>query len=247
MHPAVAISRIVANWFKSLLPINRVKKPLAELVGTFVLVFAGTGAIVVSDTFGSVSHVAIALTFGLAVTAMIYSVGDISGAHINPAVTIGFWVSRRLNGKQVLPYVVAQLTGAMIASLTLRVTFPEHSDLGATQPSGSWWQSFVFEFLLTAILMFVILRVSSGSKETGVMAGVAIGSTVAMEALFAGPVCGASMNPARSIAPALVSGTVGYLWIYIVATVAGAIFAVVINWALAPPDTELESAKVNKQ
>lgn len=230
-----------------MLPIKKLNKPLAELVGTFVLVFAGTGAIVVSDTFGSVSHVAIALTFGLAVTAMIYSVGDISGAHINPAVTIGFWVSRRLSGKHVLPYVLAQLTGAMLASVTLRITFPEHSNLGTTLPSGSWWQSFIFEFLLTAILMFVILRVSSGSKETGVMAGVAIGSTVAMEALFAGPVCGASMNPARSIAPALVSGTFHHLWIYILATIAGAIFAVVINWALAPPNTELESVAAVKQ
>ena len=116
-------------------------------------------------------------------------------------------MSRRLDGRQVLPYIVAQTLGAVLASLTLRVLFPEHVNLGATLPSGSWWQTFVFEFLLTAILMFVILRVASGSKETGIMAGVAIGSTVGLEAMFAGPVCGASMNPARSLAPAIVSGT----------------------------------------
>jgi MIP family channel proteins len=204
-------------------------KYMAELIGTFVLVFAGTGAIVVNDTFGSVSHVGIALTFGLVVTAMIYSIGEISGAHINPAVTIGFWIMRRLDGRQVLPYVVAQIIGAILASLTLRILFPDHANLGATLPSGPWWQTFVFEFLLTAILMFVVLRVATGSKETGVMAGVAIGATVALEALFAGPVCGASMNPARSFAPALVSGTLNHLWIYIVATIAGAAFAVVLN------------------
>jgi len=222
-------------------------KYLAELTGTFVLVFAGTGAIVVNDTLGSVSHVGIALTFGLVVTAMIYAIGEISGAHINPAVTIGFWVSSRLEGKQVLPYIVAQTLGAILASLTLRILFPEHASLGATLPSGLWWQSFVFEFLLTAILMFVILRVASGSKETGIMAGVAIGSTVALEAMFAGPVCGASMNPARSLAPALVSGTVQHLWIYILATVAGAVFAVGINRGVAPPDQKSDSSKVNDQ
>lgn len=223
-----------------------INKYAAELVGTFVLVFAGTGAIVVNDTFGSVSHVGVAMTFGLVVIAMIYSIGDISGAHINPAVTIGFWVARRLEGRQVLPYLVAQILGALLASLTLRVLFPEHLNLGATLPSGSPWQSFVFEFLLTAILMFVILRVASGSKETGIMAGVAIGATVGLEAMFAGPVCGASMNPARSLGPAVVSGVLQHLWIYLLATVAGAVFAVAINRVVAPEEF-LDSGKDVKQ
>lgn len=221
-------------------------KYLAELVGTFVLVFAGTGAIVVNDTFGSVSHVGIALTFGLVVMAMIYSIGEISGAHINPAVTIGFWVACRLDGRQVLPYIVAQTTGALLASLTLRILFLEHANLGTTSPAGPWWQALVFEFLLTAILMFVILRVASGSKETGIMAGVAIGSTVGLEAMFAGPVCGASMNPARSLAPAIVSGTLQHLWIYILATVAGAVFAVVINRIVKSPSEPADSSKDKK-
>ncbi len=218
-------------------------KYMAELVGTFVLVFAGTGAIVVNDTYGSVTHVGIALTFGMVVMAMIYSIGEISGAHINPAVTFGFWMSRRLDGRQVLPYIVAQTLGAVLASFTLRVLFPDHANLGATLPSGSWWQSFVFEFLLTAILMFVILRVASGSKETGIMAGVAIGSTVGLEAMFAGPVCGASMNPARSLAPAIVSGTMQHLWIYILATVAGAVFAVVVIRIVVSPVESVETVE----
>lgn len=202
------------------------RKYLAECIGAFVLVFAGTGAIVVNDTYGSVSQVGIALTFGLAVTAMVCSIGEVSGAHINPAVTIGFWLSGRFAGKSVMPYVLAQILGACLASGVLRMVFWEHATLGSTLPVGSWWQSFVFEFLLTAILMFVILRVTQGSKEAGIMAGVAIGATVGLGAMFAGPVSGASMNPARSIAPALVSGTLQHLWIYIVATVAGAVLAV---------------------
>jgi aquaporin Z len=211
---------------------GNLRKCLAECVGTFVLVFAGTGAIVVNDTFGSVSHVGIALTFGLVVTAMIYAIGDVSGAHINPAVTVGFWVSGRFARQSVVPYVMAQIAGALLASGVLRLAFIEHANLGATLQAGSWPQSFLFEFLLTAILMFVILRVACGSKETGIMAGVAIGATVGLEATFAGPVCGASMNPARSIAPALISGTFQHLWIYVVATVAGAIFAVGVDWSI---------------
>lgn len=204
-------------------------KFLAEFVGTYVLVFAGTGSIIVNDTHGAITHVGVAVTFGLAVIAMIYAIGEKSGAHINPAVTIGFWIAGRFPGGQVGPYIVAQSCGALLASLTLRILFPQHATLGATTPSGVVWQSFVFEFLLTAILMFVILRVSRGSKETRIMAGVAIGATVALEAMFAGPVSGASMNPARSLAPALVSNSYQHLWIYVVAPLAGAVSAVFIE------------------
>ncbi|MDG1189422.1 MAG: aquaporin [Flavobacteriales bacterium] len=205
------------------------KKYWAELMGTYIMVFAGTGAIIVNDVYGSVSHLGIGLTFGLVVMAVIYSIGSISGAHINPAVSIAFWVSKRFSGKEVLPYIISQFFGAILASLTLSFMFPQHELLGATLPAGSWEQSFVMEFILTFILMFVILLMSEGSKEVGVMTGFAVGMVVAFEAIFAGPVSGASMNPARSLAPALVSGHLTHLWLYILATTLGAsasVFAV---------------------
>ena len=200
-----------------------------ELIGTFSLVFAGTGAIVINDvTNGSISHVGISLTFGLVVLAMIYALGDISGAHLNPAVTIGFWVARRFSTPMVLPYILAQCSGGILASLLLHWLFPTHLTLGATHPAGSWSQSFVLEMVLTAILMFVILAVSTGAKEKGVTAGMAIGAVIALEALFAGPISGASMNPARSLAPAVVSMYFESLWIYVLATVLGSIIAVLV-------------------
>ncbi len=203
------------------------KKLAAEFLGTFALVFAGTGAIVINDvTHGAVTHVGIALTFGLVVLAMIYTVGDISGAHLNPAVTLGFWAARRFEASQVLPYLASQCAGALLASGVLRLLFPASVTLGATLPADTAWQSFVLESILTALLMFVILNVSTGAKEKGVTAGIAIGSVIALEALFAGPICGASMNPARSLAPALVSGHGEHLWIYLAAPVLGALLAV---------------------
>lgn len=208
-------------------PIAASRKYLAEAMGTFALVFAGTGAIVVNDVAaGSITHVGIAMTFGLIVMAMIYSVGDISGAHLNPAVTIAFWKARRFHGREVVPYLASQLAGAIAASVTLRILFLDHPTLGSTLPAGPWWQSFVFEVLLTFLLMSVILNVSTGAKEKGLMAGIAIGGVVALEALFAGPICGASMNPARSIAPAIVSMNVTHLWLYIAAPILGAVLAV---------------------
>ena len=203
------------------------KKLFAELLGTFALVFAGTGAIIVNAASqGAISHAGIALTFGLIVLAMIHTFGDVSGAHLNPAVTIGFAAARRLAWSDVPGYVGAQILGAVAASALLRCLFPADAMLGATMPAGAEAQSFVFEVVLTAILMLTILSVSTGAKEKGITAGIAIGAVIALEAMFAGPVCGASMNPARSLAPALVSGHLEHLWIYLVAPVIGALIAV---------------------
>lgn len=203
------------------------KKYISELLGTFALVFAGTGAIVINDVSGgAISHAGIALTFGLIVMAMIYTFGDISGAHLNPAVTIGFLAARRMGGNEALRYIAGQLAGAIAASAVLRALFAQHPTLGMTLPAGSAAQSFVLEFILTALLMLVILNVSVGAKEKGITAGIAIGGVIALEAMFAGPICGASMNPARSIAPALMVQNLTALWIYVAAPIAGALLAV---------------------
>ncbi len=203
------------------------RRYIAELIGTFALVFAGTGAIIINDVSGgAITHVGIALTFGLVVMAVIYAIGDISGAHLNPAVSFGFWVSRRFPGRSVLPYIISQCSGALLASLTLRLLFMEHPTLGSTLPAGPAVQSFVMEIILTGFLIFVILNVSSGAKEKGLMAGIAVGAVVGLEALFAGPISGASMNPARSIVPALLSGNLNALWIYISAPIIGSYLGV---------------------
>lgn len=208
------------------------RKYLAEIIGTFALVFCGTGAIVINqESGGAITHVGIAITFGLIVAAMIYSIGDISGAHLNPAVTIAFWVSRAFPVKEIVPYILSQGIGAFLASLTLHYLFPTNSTLGATLPAGSAMQSFILELILTFILMFVIIHVAKGSKEQGMFAGIAIGSVVLLEAMFAGPICGASMNPIRSLAPAIVSGHLENLWVYLTAPLLGAILAV-LSWML---------------
>lgn len=208
-------------------PVTR--KLCAEMFGTYVLVFAGTGAIIINDvTDGIVTHVGIAFTFGLIVLSMIYAIGDVSGCHLNPAVTLGFYVANRFEGDRVFPYIVSQVFGAILASITLRLMFPTQTTLGATIPAGSAIQSFVLEFILTLILMFVILSVSTGSKEKGILAGVAVGSVIALEALFGGPISGASMNPVRSLAPAIVSMRFDSLWIYLTAPILGAFTSVFV-------------------
>jgi aquaporin Z len=203
------------------------RKYAAEALGTFALVFAGTSAIVVDDLSGGVvTHVGVSLTFGLIVMAMICAVGDVSGAHLNPAVTLGFFIARRLPGRDVLPYVVSQCAGALVASGLVRLAFPGHTGLGTTLPAGGLGQSFLLETLLTFFLMFVILGVATGSREKGVQAGLAIGATVALGALLGGPISGASMNPARSLGPAVVAGSLDVMWLYCAAPVLGAGLAV---------------------
>ena len=220
-------------------------KYAAEMLGTFAMVFAGTGAVVIdSVTGGGVTHVGVAVTFGLVVMAMIYTLGDVSGAHLNPAVTIGFWAARRFSGRCVVQYIVAQVIGAIAASTLLRFMFANRAHLGATLPAGPPGQSFALEVVLTAILMFVILCVSTGPKEVGVMAGIAVGGVVGLEAMFAGPISGASMNPARSLAPALVSGHLQHVWVYIIAPTVGAIVAVPC-WRLIRLGSELPQLEVH--
>lgn len=198
----------------------------AEFLGTFTLVFAGTGAIVINAMTGAITHMGVSLTFGLVVLSLIYTFGEISGAHLNPAVTMGFWFAKKFPTRLIPGYIVSQLLGAISASFLLKVLFPAHQTLGATIPAGSHLQSFVLEIILSWFLMLVILSVSTGAKEKGATAGIAVGSVVCLEALFAGPISGASMNPARSIAPGIVSQNLGAIWIYILAPLIGAGFAV---------------------
>jgi aquaporin Z len=220
------------------------RRVAAELLGTFFLVFAGTGAVVVNDVSGgAVTHVGVALTFGLVVLALIYALGDVSGAHLNPAVTIAFVVARRFPAGWAAAYVAAQVAGALLASGCLRLLFPAHETLGATLPRDTAGQAFVLEGLLTFFLMFVILSVSTGAKEKGLLAGVAVGAVIGLEALFAGPICGASMNPARSLAPALLSGKFEALWVYLTAPTLGALLAVAGCACVQQPGCCLSSAK----
>ncbi|HEX2748724.1 MAG TPA: MIP family channel protein [Verrucomicrobiales bacterium] len=203
------------------------KKLLAEFLGTFGLVFAGTGAIIINEgSGGAIGHAGIALTFGLVVLSMVYTFGDISGAHLNPAVTIAFAVAGRFAWRDAPKYLTVQLAGAFAASGLLRLLFATNDKLGSTLPAGPEFQSFILEIVLTAFLMLTILSVSSGAKEKGLTAGIAIGAVIALEAMFAGPVSGASMNPARSLAPAVVSGHLEHLWVYLAAPVIGALLAV---------------------
>jgi len=224
-------------------PLNKL---IAECFGTFCLLFAGCGAMVVNEvTGGAIGHTGVALTWGLIVAAMIYSIGDASGAHINPAVTVGFWLAKQFPGTSVLPYVIAQFIGALLAAVSLRLLFPASETLGATIPHDMAlvWQSFALEVFLTLILMFVILCVAIGSKERGLMAGIAIGATVGLEAMFAGPISMASMNPARSLGPALVSAhsdALASLWAYLVATLLGAALSVPL-WRVIYAKADAES------
>lgn len=207
-------------------------KLLAELLGTFTMVFCGCGAMTVNEiTGGSITHVGVAITWGLVVMAMIYAFGEISGAHFNPAVTIGFAVAKTFSWKAVPMYIVFQIIGAFLAILMLWLLFPESESFGHTYPIEGFepYKAFIFELLLTFFLMLVIINVSTGSKEIGTMAAIAVGGVILLEAMFAGPMTKASMNPARSLAPAIISGNLEHLWLYLTAPFLGSVLAILCH------------------
>ncbi|GAB5563794.1 MAG: hypothetical protein Wins2KO_08570 [Winogradskyella sp.] len=205
------------------------KKLFAELFGTFAMVFCGCGAMTIDEiTGGTISHVGVAITWGLIVMAMIYAYGEISGAHFNPAVTIAFAYAKKFSWKDVPKYIIAQTLGAFLAIGILWILFPESQSFGHTYPADGFapYKAFLLELLLTFFLMTTIINVSTGSKEVGTMAAIAVGSVLLLEAMFAGPMTKASMNPARSLAPALISGNTQNLWLYLTAPCLGAILAI---------------------
>jgi MIP family channel proteins len=210
----------------------------AELIGTFTLVAAGCGAIMVNAQTGALSHIGVALSFGLALMVMIAAVGHISGGHFNPAVTIAFALTRHLSWRDVPFYLGGQLLGALLAALTLRLILGDAAGLGTTMPAGSVMQAFALEVLLTAVLMFVIISVATDARAAGQIAAIAIGMTVTLGALWGGPISGASMNPARSLAPALVAGIWDNQWIYLLAPVIGAALGALLYEAVrSKPDS----------
>ncbi|MBK0404123.1 aquaporin [Adhaeribacter sp. BT258] len=212
------------------------KSYLAEFIGTFTLVFFAAGsALVDAQTNGAVSLIGCATASGLIVTAMIYTFGNVSGAHINPAVTIGFSMAGLFDKKEILPYVGSQLAGSLAAGLTLKLLFPASQNMGATFPAGEVMQSFILEIILTFLLMLVILHTSQGIKEIQQLAGFIIGGMVLLEIIFAGPISGGSMNPARSFGPALAAGNITTLWIYFLAPVLGAGLAT-FAWKITKAD-----------
>lgn len=209
------------------------KKYLAEFIGTFILVFFGTGSVIVNEqSTNALGLVGISLTFGILISAVIYSIGSISGAHLNPAVTISFLLGKLIPKKDALFYISAQIIGAIFASLVLKFLFPLNTNLGATNPSGTILQSFVIELIATFVLLLTILGITqTGNKESKAFAGLIIGFLVVGLILFSGPISGGSFNPARSMAPALISGNISNLWIYLTAPIIGGVIAV-YTWRL---------------
>lgn len=207
---------------------NMFRKLVAEFIGTFALVFAGAGAVVDNALTGKLGQIGIAMSFGLVVAVLVYSLGHISKAHFNPAVTIGFASVGKFEKNMVLPYITVQMGGAILASALLFIMFGNSGNLGITLPSGTWMQSFILETIMTFFLMLVIISVATDTRVKPEVSGIAIGGTVALDALFGGPISGASMNPARSLGPAIISGIFEYQWIYLIAPVIGSLIAVVI-------------------
>jgi aquaporin NIP len=198
------------------------RRLLAEAAGTFALVFAGCGAIMVNANTGALGHVGVAITFGLVIMAMIYAFGHVSGAHFNPAVTVSFALTRHFPWPRTVAYIAVQVAGALAAAALLRASLGDVASVGATIPSGSDAQAFLWETVLTAFLMVVIMAVATDTRAVGEAAAIAIGGTVGLDAMFGGPVTGASMNPARSLGPGIVSGDLQSIWVYIAAPLVGA-------------------------
>jgi aquaporin NIP len=214
----------------------------AEFIGTYGLVTAGCGAIMVNAQTGALGHLGIALTFGLIITVVIAATGHISGAHFNPAVTIAFAVTRYFPWREVIYYIVAQCLGAVLGALTLRLLIGDVAALGATLPSGRVEQSFGLEVLLSAVLMFVIISVATDAKALGAPAALAIGFTVALDALWGGPISGASMNPARSFGPAMIAGIWTDQWIYWIAPIVGAVLGALGYQVIREPRKNAQAA-----
>lgn len=206
------------------------KKEIGELIGTFAMIFCGCGAMTINEiSGGSISHVGVAITWGLIVMTMIYAFGEISGAHFNPAVTIAFAVAKKFSWKSVPRYILFQTLGAFLAIGLLWFLFPDSQSFGHTHPADGFpaYKAFILELILSFFLMVVIINVSTGSKEIGTMAAIAVGAIILLEAMFAGPMTKASMNPVRSLAPAIISGNLKDLWLYLTAPFIGTILAVV--------------------
>jgi MIP family channel proteins len=200
------------------------RRAAAEGIGVFALVFAGCGAIVAeAEHPGTLGAIGIAFVFGLIVMAMVYATGHLSGAHLNPAVTLAFTLTRHFPRTEAVAYLAAQIAGALVAAALLAAVWPSQpAALGTTLPTVGVGSAFVYEVVLTAFLMFVIMAVATDTRAVGAGAAIAIGGTVGLDALFGGPITGASMNPARSLGPALVSGELHDLWIYLIAPLLGA-------------------------
>lgn len=201
------------------------QKLIAEFLGTYFLMFLGTGAIVVNELTQTLSPMWISFLFGMLVMVIIYAFGHISGAHINPAVTIGFFVNKDIGGKEAVCYILTQLIGAIVASYSLFFLFGNVANLGAVVPQISWEKSFIIELLLMFMLMLVIFTSAVHGKAIKSFAGVVIGGAVIVADMFGGVLSGAALNPARTFAPAIVSGVWEYQWMYITATLVGAVLA----------------------
>lgn len=214
----------------------------AEAIGTFALVFFGAGAIMVEADTGALGHLGVALAFGLVIMVMIYSLGHVSGAHLNPAVTLAFALTRQLPWSRVVAYSAAQIGAAIGAALLLRASLGDLADMGGTVPAGSEAQSFLWELVLSFLLMFVVMSVATDTRAVGEAAAIAIGGTVGLGALVGGPVSGASMNPARSIGPAIVSGELRALWLYVAGPIVGAALGALVYQAVRgethPPEKD---------
>lgn len=223
-------------------PPTLVRSVLAEAIGTFALVFAGAGAIMVDADTQALGHLGVALSFGLVIMVMIYAVGHVSGAHFNPAVTVAFALTRHFPWPRAMAYIGVQIAAAVTAAAVLRASLGNLAAIGGTTPAGSQAQSFLWEIVLSFFLMFVIMAVATDTRAVGEAAAIAIGGTVALAALVGGPVSGASMNPARSIGPALVAGDLDSLWIYLTAPLAGAALGALVYQGIRGEPQALEGA-----